>query len=175
VNVSSVAHWIGRMDFDNLRAERGYDASRAYACSKLCNLLFTREAWYRAGGYPEDVGALDAWGFGLRLVATGSSLQVCPNATYDHRIGHDSYWQREVQPGKTDRLALGVLRPYLHRLEPQSQLYLLQGENQERWFTQLAERPLRVEGEAKPRRRPSINLNLGGLRQRLSRLVSRAA
>ncbi len=45
VNVSSTAHRMGggTIDFDNLNAEKGYNASGAYAQSKLANLLFTLE------------------------------------------------------------------------------------------------------------------------------------
>jgi protochlorophyllide reductase len=41
--MSSVVHRIGRIDFDDVMAERGYKALRAYAQSKLANLLFTAE------------------------------------------------------------------------------------------------------------------------------------
>ncbi len=41
VNVSSAAHKMGRIDFDNLHAEKGYRAWGAYGQSKLANLLFT--------------------------------------------------------------------------------------------------------------------------------------
>lgn len=43
VTVSSIAHKFGRIDFDNLMMERGYDASRSYTRSKLANLLFAQE------------------------------------------------------------------------------------------------------------------------------------
>lgn len=45
VNVSSLAHFKGEMDFDNLLFEGGKDYSRmvAYGRSKLANLLFTYE------------------------------------------------------------------------------------------------------------------------------------
>jgi NAD(P)-dependent dehydrogenase (short-subunit alcohol dehydrogenase family) len=45
VNVSSVAHRWGKMDFDNLMYDggRGYSPYRAYGRSKLANLLFTYE------------------------------------------------------------------------------------------------------------------------------------
>ena len=44
VNVSSIAHRTGRMDFDDLDFDaRGYRASAAYGQSKLANLLFTAE------------------------------------------------------------------------------------------------------------------------------------
>src|SRR5262245_60975305 len=37
VTVSSLVHLTGRIDFDDLDAERSYDATRAYAQSKLAN------------------------------------------------------------------------------------------------------------------------------------------
>jgi len=43
VTVSSVAHLGGRIEFDNLNAERHFDAYHAYANSKLANALFSRE------------------------------------------------------------------------------------------------------------------------------------
>lgn len=46
INVSSVAHYHGHIDFDNLRGEKGpeaYNGLQAYAQSKLANILFTRE------------------------------------------------------------------------------------------------------------------------------------
>jgi NAD(P)-dependent dehydrogenase (short-subunit alcohol dehydrogenase family) len=43
ISVSSLAHFWGRIDFDDLQAERSYNATRAYGQSKLANLLFARE------------------------------------------------------------------------------------------------------------------------------------
>jgi NAD(P)-dependent dehydrogenase (short-subunit alcohol dehydrogenase family) len=43
VNVSSDAHQGGRLDFDNLQHERKFNGWRAYANSKLANILFTFE------------------------------------------------------------------------------------------------------------------------------------
>jgi NAD(P)-dependent dehydrogenase (short-subunit alcohol dehydrogenase family) len=42
VNVASVAHRYGTMDFEDLSFERGYRLMRAYARSKLANVLYTR-------------------------------------------------------------------------------------------------------------------------------------
>ncbi len=50
INVSSGAHTSGRIEFDNLQGERGYDGYRAYAASKLANLLFTYELTERLRG-----------------------------------------------------------------------------------------------------------------------------
>ena len=43
VNISSFAHHFGRMEFDNLNAEKKYSPTRAYGESTLANLLFTYE------------------------------------------------------------------------------------------------------------------------------------
>ncbi len=48
VTVSSNLHRGGAIDFGNLDAGRGYDPRRAYAQSKLANLLFTFELQRRA-------------------------------------------------------------------------------------------------------------------------------
>jgi len=53
VNVASLAHLRGDIDFDNLRGEKGadrYSAWGAYAQSKLANILFTRELARRYPG-----------------------------------------------------------------------------------------------------------------------------
>lgn len=43
VNVSSGVHASGRIDFDDLQMERGFDGWQAYCNSKLANALFTCE------------------------------------------------------------------------------------------------------------------------------------
>ena len=53
VTISSGMHRVGRMDFDNLDASRGYSKWPAYSMSKLANLLFTRELQRRS----ESAGA----------------------------------------------------------------------------------------------------------------------
>jgi NAD(P)-dependent dehydrogenase (short-subunit alcohol dehydrogenase family) len=55
VNVSSLAHRGGKIDFGNLQAERKYNSWAAYQQSKLANLLFTFELQRHS----------DAYGWGL--------------------------------------------------------------------------------------------------------------
>ncbi|XP_070576871.1 retinol dehydrogenase 13-like isoform X2 [Ptychodera flava] len=50
VNVSSISHTRGRIEFDNLNAEKHYSSSEAYADSKLAIVLFTRELSKRLKG-----------------------------------------------------------------------------------------------------------------------------
>ena len=58
VNVASAAHYQGRLDFDDLGMENDYRILRAYARSKLCNVLFTRELARRIEGTGVTVNAL---------------------------------------------------------------------------------------------------------------------
>jgi NAD(P)-dependent dehydrogenase (short-subunit alcohol dehydrogenase family) len=51
VNLSSLAHRGGKIDFDNLQAERKYKSWPAYQQSKLANLLFTFELQRRSDAY----------------------------------------------------------------------------------------------------------------------------
>jgi NAD(P)-dependent dehydrogenase (short-subunit alcohol dehydrogenase family) len=70
VTVSSMAHRRGKMDFDNLNAENGYDKMPAYGQSKLANLLFTFELQRRletAGSSVVATAAHPGW--------TGTDLQ----------------------------------------------------------------------------------------------------
>jgi NAD(P)-dependent dehydrogenase (short-subunit alcohol dehydrogenase family) len=54
VSVASLAHLWGRINFNDLNSERGYNATLAYGQSKLANLLFIRELArrFRARGIP---------------------------------------------------------------------------------------------------------------------------
>uniref|UniRef100_A0A0N8BA79 Putative Retinol dehydrogenase n=1 Tax=Daphnia magna TaxID=35525 RepID=A0A0N8BA79_9CRUS len=50
INVSSIAHTRGRMDFDDIMMEKNYEPTRAYCRSKLANILFTKELADRLRG-----------------------------------------------------------------------------------------------------------------------------
>jgi NAD(P)-dependent dehydrogenase (short-subunit alcohol dehydrogenase family) len=58
VNVSSAAHTVGRIDFDNLQGEKKYGRFSAYANSKLANVLFTYELARRLEGTGVTVNCL---------------------------------------------------------------------------------------------------------------------
>ena len=58
VNVASAAHYQGRLDFEDMGLENDYGILRAYARSKLCNILFTRELARRLEGTAVTVNAL---------------------------------------------------------------------------------------------------------------------
>ncbi|TNN36554.1 Retinol dehydrogenase 13 [Liparis tanakae] len=51
INLTSLAHVVGKMDFVDLNWEkRKFDTKQAYCQSKLANVLFTRELAKRLGG-----------------------------------------------------------------------------------------------------------------------------
>lgn len=60
VNVSSVAHYMGRIDFSDLHWEKGYKPQAAYGQSKLANLLFTYELQRRLSAAGKDTLAVAA-------------------------------------------------------------------------------------------------------------------
>jgi NAD(P)-dependent dehydrogenase (short-subunit alcohol dehydrogenase family) len=76
VHLSSVAHRIGRIDFQNLQGERHYHPSRAYTQSKLAMLLFALELDRRARAA------------GLPLI----SIAAHPGAAKTHIFDNGSGW-----------------------------------------------------------------------------------
>ncbi|WP_316670453.1 SDR family NAD(P)-dependent oxidoreductase [uncultured Propionibacterium sp.] len=83
VTTSSVAHRIARLDLDDLQLERGWGVMRAYANSKLLDIVFTRQLQRRFGplgvnavclhpgivasGFAHDVGRGLGWWYRSRL------------------------------------------------------------------------------------------------------------
>jgi retinol dehydrogenase-14 len=87
VTVSSNAHTMGRIDFDDLQGESSYSGARAYNQSKLANVLFTYE-------------------LARRLQATS----VTANAVHPGLV---STGFGAGDPGRTQRLFVPVLRPFM--------------------------------------------------------------
>lgn len=71
VTVSSEAHKRGRMNFDDLQHERHYNGLRAYAQSKLANLLFNRELARRLSGTGVTANALHPGVVATKLLFDG--------------------------------------------------------------------------------------------------------
>jgi NAD(P)-dependent dehydrogenase (short-subunit alcohol dehydrogenase family) len=59
VTVSSGAHAMGRLDFEDLQSKRGYGEIRAYNASKLANILFTYELARRTKGIGVTANAVE--------------------------------------------------------------------------------------------------------------------
>ena len=87
VTVSSNAHSMGFIDFDDLQGERSYSGARAYNQSKLANVLFTYELARRLQGTSVTANAVHP---GLVSTAFGAD-----------------------DPGRAQRLFVPVLRPFM--------------------------------------------------------------
>lgn len=79
INVSSTVHAMGKIQFDDLNGDKDYHPVRAYAQSKLANVLFTRELAKRTEGRV-------CWCFSMRVFVcvSGRGLKIdclygCPS------------------------------------------------------------------------------------------------
>ncbi|HTN78462.1 MAG TPA: SDR family oxidoreductase [Acidimicrobiales bacterium] len=81
-NVSSGAHLVGSIPFDDLQLERGYRAWRAYSESKLANLLFTLELQRRseAAGWGIMSNAAHPGSTRTNLQSSGPNMGKASNA-----------------------------------------------------------------------------------------------
>ncbi|GIG00822.1 SDR family NAD(P)-dependent oxidoreductase [Catellatospora citrea] len=76
VTISSMGHRTGQLDFDDLQSERSYGRHRAYAASKLANLMFTYELQHRLETAAAHTAALAAHpgGAGTELMRNSPPL-----------------------------------------------------------------------------------------------------
>lgn len=120
-----------------------------YVPSSSGNYLFSRTAFERAGGFPEFAGGLDAWGFGLRMVATGSRMKICPATSYFHRFGHDSYYVRESRRAdKQSLVATSLILEFSDLTSPRIIRKLLSHKHRVSWYSKLQANPFRIKGLA---------------------------
>ncbi|MGH0123260.1 UNVERIFIED_CONTAM: hypothetical protein FKN15_011479 [Acipenser sinensis] len=59
INLSSITHSMGKIQFDDLNSEKSYHPVKAYVQSKLANVLFTRELARRLEGTGVTIYAVD--------------------------------------------------------------------------------------------------------------------
>jgi len=76
VNVSSGAHYSGKMDFDDLQEEKNYGAMRSYCQSKLAQVLFTRELAKKLEGTGVTVNAVHPGAVRTKWGDEGGALGV---------------------------------------------------------------------------------------------------
>ena len=105
------------------------------------NYMFTKEAWEKANGYPENTWR-DTWGLELRLLFVGAKVVVMPDGYYYHRRGHDSYYMRGRREYSSSEAARIVWREFFHLLDERDVEYITKSDD---WFERLSERPLRLK------------------------------
>lgn len=93
VTVSSNAHALGRIDFDDLQGEESYSGSRAYNQSKLANVLFTYELARR-----------------MPAASSGDQAVVTANALHPGVV-RTSFGAED--PASVHRIIIPILRPMM--------------------------------------------------------------
>ncbi|RLP08150.1 SDR family NAD(P)-dependent oxidoreductase [Propionibacterium australiense] len=99
ITTASVGHRFARLDLDDLQLEKGWGVMRAYANSKLLDILFTRQLQRRFGdlgvsaisfhpgivasGFAHDVGGWLGWWYRSRL---GRMLMTKPAAAAEDMV-----------------------------------------------------------------------------------------
>ena len=107
------------------------------------NYMYSKDSWYRSGGYPIAAGALENWGFGLRLHLAGYRTHVVPNTLYFHRIGIPSLYVRESKD--MERLSLIATAQILEdasRMPSKIVKRLLNFRNAKSWLRRVKGAPL---------------------------------
>ena len=141
-DISRITHdWI----FTHRQIEFLDHLSSPYVPSASGNYLFSKKAFERAGGFPE-FGFLDTWGFGLRMVATGSKMRACPSTFYFHRFGHESYYIRGSKKIKETSLwATSLILENSGRLDSKVIRSILSRRYRFTWFSSLQDNPFKIK------------------------------
>ncbi len=124
------------------------------------NYMYSKDSWLKAGGYPEYAGALDAWGFGFRQIATGSKMFVMPGSHYYHRFGHESYWVRDSKSSKISIAATQIVLPYLDLFFEKDIKVFFSSKYRQYWFQNLENKPIRLKDNSKGKKGKVIHLTL---------------
>jgi glycosyltransferase involved in cell wall biosynthesis len=135
-NASSLVTHLWHMDVNNLSVDDFLKTAVVPAASG--NYLFSRESWEKSGGYPTKSGALDTWGFGLRQFVAGYAPLAVTGATYFHRVGTNSYYNRDSARMKEMSLRATALVLELASDFSSEQLRFVLGNGRaRRWFATL--------------------------------------
>ena len=97
VTVSSEAHRIGHIRFDDLQSERRYQKWRAYGQSKLANLLFARELSRRASLAGQDLlsVAVHPGYASTNLQAAGPKMAGSKIGAFGMKVGNALFGQSD--------------------------------------------------------------------------------
>jgi glycosyltransferase involved in cell wall biosynthesis len=106
------------------------------------NFLYTKQIWKKVGKYWEyGKGLHEAWGFHLKLLASGAKYVILPNSYYYHRYGHKSLFVRESKnTNKGIRLTNKMVRPFLSLINIEDVNYMKKND----WFKNIENHPIRI-------------------------------
>ncbi|KAI4806589.1 hypothetical protein KUCAC02_017408 [Chaenocephalus aceratus] len=130
INLSSLAHNMGKIQFDDLSGDRAYHPARAYAQSKLANVLFTSELAKRTEAlgvmaYSVDPGVVSTEitrhlgrplvaitktiGFLMKTPAEGAYTSIYCTVTPESQLLTGGYYNKTKCPGSERHFLLTYL------------------------------------------------------------------
>lgn len=102
-----------------------FEITSGVMCPLYYVFMFTKEAFEKTGGYPEDHG-FDTQGFAWRFLGNHLVAFTCPNAEYLHRINfNQSYYLREYYSGKTNYNWRKIFEEFLYFFTDEVKNYIL--------------------------------------------------
>uniref|UniRef100_A0A665WF13 Si:dkey-73n8.3 n=1 Tax=Echeneis naucrates TaxID=173247 RepID=A0A665WF13_ECHNA len=142
INLSSAAHALGKIQFDDLSGAKSYHPVKAYAQSKLANILFTRELAKRTEvlgvtAYAVDPGIVNTeitrhlrrplldiskyFSFLVRTPAEGASTAIYCTVTPENQLLNGGYYSncrssQSCRAGQDDGTALKLWAVSCHLL-----------------------------------------------------------
>uniref|UniRef100_A0A3Q3VTP8 Uncharacterized protein n=1 Tax=Mola mola TaxID=94237 RepID=A0A3Q3VTP8_MOLML len=139
INLSSTTHNMGKIQFDDLSGEKAYHPLKAYAQSKLANVLFTRELAKRTEGvmaYAVDPGPVNTeilrhvmrplasiaktFSFLIKTPAEGASTTIYCVVTPENQLLTGGYYDCAIaescKAGQDDGTALKLWAVSCHLL-----------------------------------------------------------
>ena len=107
------------------------------------NYLFTKDSWFKVGGYLPAHG-LDTWSFGFRQVMEGGNIVTLKDTRYFHRYGIDnSYWTEFEKKYNPSMSALAYVIPYINRISKSDERYMF-GRGRRTWLSKLDKHPIKI-------------------------------
>lgn len=107
------------------------------------NFLFKKSSWEDVGGYFEyGKGLHEAWGFSLKMLASGKVFKILRSSHYLHRYGHDSLYIRESKLTRSLPVETKLISNYKELLHEGELDYILRNPL---WFDSLEFRPIRTK------------------------------
>ena len=92
------------------------------------NYMYTRAAYNKAGGYPENLGTIgDNMGFAFRLLVNGIHIAIVPKTRYYHRVVPSSMFlvEQNKSPERRHSDVTSIFREFIDVFDKKTQKLLL--------------------------------------------------
>lgn len=111
------------------------------------NYMFSKKIWEKVGGVWEyGKGLHEAWGFTLKVLASGAKMVIMPNSYYYHRYGYNSLFIRESKKSNENSLmATKMISHYIDLLIEEDANYITSEEGSKKWYDGPNRKPVHLK------------------------------